>query len=340
MTAKKKSRNAKSRAVSLPGENALPKETPAAALPAEEETSVPARKERSFDFVNRRRWWYLLSLLVIIPGLFALGFKGLNLGIDFEGGSLIHVRFQNAVDTAEVRQALNEFGLEKAPVIQSTGENEFILRTEELSEERNGQLLAFLQQKLGSLSILRNEKVGAVIGGELTRKAAYSLIIAAILILLYITFRFEFRSGVAAVLALIHDALVVLGVFAIFQIEVDSSFIAAILTILGYSINDTIVIFDRIRENRKNYPRMDMAELVNRSINQTLARSINTVLTVIFCLVAILIFGGQTTKIFALAMLIGVISGAYSSIFVASPLWVDFLRWQKGKRKAFAGARG
>lgn len=340
MTAKKKSRSGKGGTPGLPTGEFVQKGAPAEVSPAGEESAAAARKERVLDFVNPRRWWYLLSLLIIIPGLIALGFKGLNLGIDFQGGSLLQVHFERAVDTAQVRQALDEFGLEKAPVIQSTGEGEFLLRTEELSDERSDQLIAFLQQRLGNLSILRHEKVGAVIGEELTQKAAYSLVIAAVLILLYITFRFEFRSGVAAVLALVHDVLVVIGVFAIFQIEVDSSFIAAILTILGYSINDTIVVFDRIRENRKNYPRMDIVELVNRSITQTLTRSINTVLTVIFCLVAILIFGGQTTRVFALAMLIGVVSGAYSSIFVASPLWVDFLRWQKGKRKAFAGARG
>lgn len=315
-----------------------------AAKAAGETTSPPtaASQERFFDFVGRRKIWYLISLLLLIPGLISLALQGLNLGIDFTGGNLMQLKFASpAVEITQVRQALEEIGLEKAPVIQTTADGEFLIRTEELTEERSDQLLNNLQQRLGGLEVLRNEKVGAVFGGELRRNALLALGIAALLMLVYITFRFEFRFGLAAVIALLHDALVVVGVFSLLRLEVDVSFVAAILTILGYSINDTIVIFDRIRENRRNYPKMELVEMVNRSITQTLTRSINTALTVVFCLVALLAFGGSTTKIFVLAMLIGVISGCYSSIFNASPLWVDLMGigGKKGGRRAFAGAR-
>ncbi|MDH7479176.1 MAG: protein translocase subunit SecF [Syntrophomonadaceae bacterium] len=316
----------------------------AAANTVVETTSPPTTGEpgRIIDFIGRRKIWYLISLLIVIPGLISLALQGLNLGIDFSGGNLMQLKFNNpAVEIVQVRQALGEFGLEKAPVIQTTADGEFLIRTEELTEERSEQLLNTLQQQLGGLEVLRNEKVGAVFGSELRRNALLALGIAALLMLVYITFRFEFRFGLAAVIALLHDALVVVGVFSLLRLEVDVSFVAAILTILGYSINDTIVIFDRIRENRKNYPKMDLVEMVNRSITQTLTRSINTVLTVVFCLVALLAFGGSTTRIFVLAMLIGVVSGCYSSICNASPLWVDFtgIGGKKGGRRAFAGAR-
>lgn len=288
--------------------------------------------KRFIDFAGRRKIWYLISLLIIIPGIISLAVQGLNLGIDFQGGSLLHIRVSDAsIDTAQVRSAVKDFGLEKEPGIQSTETQEFLIRTEELSQEQVDGLVASLQDKLGALEVLRHENVGAIIGKELTYKALYSLGIAALLILLYITVRFEFRYGLAALAALVHDGLIVTGIFSLLQIEVGASFVAAILTILGYSINDTIVIFDRIRENRKNYPKWKLDYLVNISITQTLARSINTVLTVIFCLVALLVFGGTTIKVFTLALLIGMLAGGYSSICVASPLWMD-LTWMSKAR--------
>ncbi len=290
-----------------------------------------------FDFAGRRKIWYLISLIFIIPGIISLAAQGLNLGIDFSGGSLLHIKAANpAIDSAQVLTAVESFGLEKAPMVQASDDQEFIIRTEELSQEKVDALVASLQAKIGDIQVLRHENVGAVFGKELARNAFMALGIASLLMLLYITVRFEFRFGLAAILALLHDVLVVVGIFSIFQIEVDGSFVAAILTILGYSINDTIVIFDRVRENKRNYPRWDLLHLVNQSTNQTLARSINTVLTVIFCLVALLVFGGSTIKIFTLALLIGVSFGCYSSIFVASPLWIEFEQMARGKGRRLA----
>ncbi|QGP90770.1 Protein translocase subunit SecF [Neomoorella glycerini] len=279
----------------------------------------------NFDFVGRRKWWYALSLLIIIPGLIAMALHRpvLNFGIDFTGGNIIQVQFQQPVTAGQVREVLGGLDLGNSS-IQAAGNNEFLIRTTELNEEQTDQVIGALRDKLGQLDLKRNEKVGATIGRELTIKGIEAMAIAWVLMIIYITIRFEFLSGLAAILALIHDVLVTIGFFAIFRWEVDSTFVAAILTIIGYSINDTIVIFDRIRENLRLRKKETIEELVNRSINQSLTRSINTVLTVIIALLALMLLGGETTRTFALAMLIGTISGAYSSIFTASPLWIDF----------------
>lgn len=277
-----------------------------------------------FNFIKHRKKWYIISLLVILPGLVSLMLQGLNLGIDFTGGNLVEVRTEPDIKIERVRQVVEELGYGAARNIQKSGTSDYLIRTKELTEDESATLISTLEEKLGKVVLLRNERVGPVIGRELTTKAILALLIASALMLLYITFRFEFRQGVAAVVALLHDSLIVLGIFSILQIEVDSAFVAAILTIIGYSINDTIIIFDRIRENMKTRKKGESLEdLVNYSLWQTLARSINTVLTVVFVLVSLYFLGGTTIKTFVLAMLIGVISGAYSSIFNASPVWVD-----------------
>ncbi|MGQ9512926.1 protein translocase subunit SecF [Thermodesulfitimonas sp.] len=288
-------------------------------------------------FIRLRFIWYALSLLVILPGIISLATRGLNLGIDFTGGSLLDVKFTRVVETREVRQVLADFGLEKS-LIQKSGPNTFIIRTRALDETESGKVVAALNSRLGGMTLLRNEKVGPVIGKELTQKAILAVLIASVLMLIYIAIRFEFKQGVAAVAALLHDALVVLGVFSLFQIEVDSSFIAAVLTILGYSINDTIIIFDRIRENikTKRVPG-PLEDVINVSIWQTMARSINTVLAVLFVLVALYLFGGSTIKNFVLALIVGVSSGCYSSICNASPLWYDLRRLGKEKKAPSGG---
>lgn len=289
-------------------------------------------------FIRLRFIWYALSLLVILPGLISLATRGLNLGIDFTGGSLLDVKFARAVETREVRQVLADFGLEKS-LIQKSGPSSFIIRTRALDENESGKVVAALDSRLGGMTLLRNEKVGPVIGKELTQKAILAVLIASVLMLVYIAIRFEFKQGVAAVAALLHDALVVLGVFSLFQIEVDSSFIAAVLTILGYSINDTIIIFDRIRENIKTKRVTGpLEDVINVSIWQTMARSINTVLAVLFVLVALYLFGGSTIKNFVLALIVGVSSGCYSSICNASPLWYD-LRCLGKEKKAPSGGK-
>lgn len=285
-----------------------------------------------FHFVKHRKIWYVISLLVILPGLFSLITRGLNLGIDFTGGNMIELKMSPSVTTEQVREAVDQLGYGSSR-IQQSGNDTYLIRTKELQEEESAKFISNLQAKLQDVQLLRNERVGPVIGRELTMNAILALLIASVLMLIYITFRFEFRQGAAAILALLHDVLVVIGVFSLFQIEVDSTFVAAILTIIGYSINDTIVIFDRIRENMKARKKGESLEdLVNISLWQTLARSINTVLTVVFVLLALYFLGGTTVKTFILAMLIGVSSGAYSSIFNASPIWVDLKLMEKAKR--------
>ncbi len=291
------------------------------------------------NIIGRRKIWFAISLLIIIPGIISMLYKWVdrgspfNLGIDFTGGDLINITFKSDVTVARVRDALREVNLEKSG-IQMSGSKSMILRTPVLDDKRQADLLSTLTKKFGPYERdkLRIDKVGPVIGKELTTKALLALLIASVLMIIYITVRFELKFGIAAIIALLHDVFVVMGIFSIFWWEVDSAFVAAILTIIGYSINDTIVIFDRIRENLKKRKKgEDLETLVNNSILQTMTRSINTVLTVIMVLVALLIFGGSTIRFFTLAMLIGVISGAYSSIFNASPLWIVFKNLEKGR---------
>ncbi|MGI6550248.1 MAG: protein translocase subunit SecF [Syntrophomonadales bacterium] len=270
-----------------------------------------------------RKYTYILSLLLILPGLVSLFVQGLNLGVDFTGGSLIHVRFENRVEMAQLRTVLGQHDIDKGVPVQSAGDNEFIIRTPILSEQQSGQLIQGFRDQVGELKVLRIDEVGAVIGKELTNKALMAIGIACVLMLIYITIRFEFKFGVGAVLALLQNVLIVVGLFSLFQWEVDSTFIAAILTILGYSINDTIVVFDRIRENLKLRRKESYDVIVDKSVLQTMNRSINTVLTVVFCLGALLVLGGATLKYFVIAMMIGIVIGCFSSIFIASPIWYD-----------------
>lgn len=283
-------------------------------------------------FVKLRRIWYAISLAVILPGLISLMVRGLNLGIDFTGGNILEVRFEQEVPVEKVREAVAAQGLEASRGIQKSGNFTYLIRTRHLAQEEQDKLMNALAG-LGKYQVLRNEAVGPTIGRELTQKALLALFITSVLMVIYITVRFEFKQAIAAIIALLHDALVVTGIFSLFRLEVDSAFVAALLTILGYSINDTIVIFDRIRENMLSRKKGESLEdLVNASIWQTLTRSINTVLTVVFVLVALYFLGGSTIRNFVLAILIGVISGAYSSICNASPLWVDFKLWERRGR--------
>ena len=292
----------------------------------------------SFEIVKRRKIWYILSLFIIIPGIISLLMQGLNLGIDFTGGNLMQIKFTQDVSSTEVREVFSQH-VEEGFSVQETEDKNYFVRTAVMSEEQNKALIADLSSKLGDNEVLRNEHVGPVIGKELTLNALYALAIAAVLMVIYITFRFEFKFAIAAIIALLHDVFVILGAFSILQLEVDSSFVAAVLTIVGYSINDTIVIFDRIRENMTITRKIEnITKLVNESLMQTLARSINTVLTTLFPLVALILFGGVTIKTFALALLIGIVSGCYSSIFIASSLWVDLRDVYTQKRMTKARA--
>lgn len=295
-----------------------------------------------FDIIGKRKIWYAISSLLIIASLFFMVTRGFNMGIDFTGGTIMDLRFEKAVNINDVRAVLNEYDLSNS-TIQLSGESSsstesenVMIRTVDLEEQERKEVMAALTDKLGSYQVLREEKVGATMGTELIMNAIYATIISWLLIIAYVSYRFEFKFGISAVLGLAHNVIIVLGAFALTQRQIDSSFVAALLTIIGYSINDTIVIFDRIRENLKLHFRKngDIVELVNTSIYQTMIRSIYTVSTVLFATFALYFFGGDTTKDFAFALLIGFFCGAYTSIFIASPLWVTFRRYSDKKRLA------
>lgn len=300
-----------------------------------------------FDISGHRTWWFLLSSIIIIAGIVCMVVRGFNFGIDFTGGTIIDLKFDQPVTIADVRTSLGKYGLDGSTIQLSgaqsdvTASEDVMIRTTDLEEDQRKEIMATLKDDVGSYTVLREEKVGATIGGELITNAVEALLISWVLIIAYVAYRFEWKFGVAAVLALVHDILIVLGVFALTQRQIDSSFIAALLTIVGYSINDTIVIFDRIRENLKLHFRRggDIDVLVNTSIYQTLTRSLYTVFTVMFTTLALYFFGGETTKDFAFALLVGFGCGCYSSIFIASPLWVTFRSWAEKKHAASAAAK-
>lgn len=277
------------------------------------------------DIVNHINKWLGISAVVVMLAVAGLLFKGINFGIDFSGGNLYQFKFEKNVSLTEVNDYFDEISEEfpqldsNSRKVQVSGENTVILRTSEMNEDKSNEFLEKVQT-LGKYDLQKSDKVGATIGEELKLSALYALIIGGILIVLYITLRFEFKFAVAAIGALFHDVIISVGGIALLGYEVNTPFIAAVLTILGYSINDTIVVFDRIRETlkRKNSP--EFGESINISINQVMTRSINTSLTTFLAVIAILIFGGDSLKTFITTLLIGVVAGTYSSIFVASPL--------------------
>jgi preprotein translocase subunit SecF len=297
------------------------------------------------DIVGKRYWFFGLSLLVIIPGMLALAFWGLPLAIDFTGGSLLEARFEagHQPEPAQVVALYDELNVGD-PVVQSAGETDIIVRSRAITTSQKDQLLAAMQARFGgSVTELRFESVGASVGAEVARRAAGAVGLAALGILLYITYAFRgvphsFRLGVAAIVAMFHDVAVVFGIEAMLGHflgwEADSLFLTALLTVIGFSVHDTIVVFDRIRENQRLYRGLDYSTLVNHSIVQTLDRSINTQLTVMLTLLALLLFGGVTTRHFVTILLVGVFSGTYSSIFNAAQILVV---WENQEWRSWFG---
>ena len=286
--------------------------------------------EPKFHIIQKRKIWYIISAAIILPGLISLFIQGLNLGIDFTGGNIFEVRIDKA-DISEVREVIRGQGLTER-YVQESGGKVFLIRTESLDEQQTDALLKAFEEKFGSIEVLRIDKIGPVISVELIQKAVMSLVIASVLIVIYVSIRFEFTKGVAAIIALLHDMIVVLGIASILQLEVNTAFVAAMLTIIGYSINDTIVIFDRVRENMSIKKGMRLADIINLSLWETMARSINTTLTVLFVLIPMYLFGGVTLRDFVLTLIIGVLIGAYSSIFHAAPVWYDMIGDRRKKR--------
>lgn len=267
--------------------------------------------------------FFILSILIILPGIYFLITSGLKLGIDFTGGALLEYQFKENVDAEKLK------GL---GVVTQSGENTFIIRAAPKEHQELEVLKEKLVKEVGEFQVLREENIGPVIGEELKVKSLIALGLACLVIVVFITFAFRkvpepassLRFGVAAIVALIHDVLVVVGVFAILgkflAVEIDTLFVTALLTIVGFSVHDTIVVFDRIRENLPKHLSKNFSEVADISISQTLVRSVNTSLTVIFVLTALLLFGGESIRWFIVALLVGVISGTYSSIFNATAL--------------------
>lgn len=239
------------------------------------------------------------------------------------------------VSMEDLRGVVNDYVSHTPSIQYDQTNNAYIIRTDITEKEDVDTMLDAISAQIGPFVIDRNEVIGPTIGQELTQKAILALAIASVLMLIYITVRFQFYFGIASIITLIHDALIVLAVFSIFQLEISSSFVAAILTVIGYSINATIIVFDRVRENRPNYKKEDLDMLMDHSISQTFARCVNTTLTVLMTLFALLIFGGDTTKIFVLAMIVGTLAGLYSSICLSGSLYHDlFLHLGGRKNKA------
>jgi preprotein translocase subunit SecF len=297
------------------------------------------KPDTNFDFVGKRRMAAIFSLLLILIGIGSLVAQGgPSYGIDFAGGTLVQVKFVEETKANDIKKALESLNL-RGMTVQSFGDetNEFLLRAQNASEvvEGSGKLESMGDQ-IGSalvesygkekLEIRRVEMVGPQVGKDLRMKGLLAILYAMGGILLYVTWRFEFRFAVGAILALVHDVLITLGVFSLFGKEIDLPIIAAFLAIIGYSLNDTIIVYDRIRENTGKHLKEGFTAVVNRSINETLSRTILTSGTTLLVVLALFIFGGGVIHNFAFALLVGIIIGTYSSIFVASPLlifWED-----------------
>ena len=291
-----------------------------------------------FSIVKRYKIFFAITITFLIIGIGSMLFKGFNLGIDFTGGSIMDLEFKNPVTVSQVREVLKEKDLGNAIIqLESSDSNAksskgVLIRTGVISDEQRQQVMTDLKSKVGDFAIQRVENVGATVGGELIQQAVMAIVLSWFLMIAYITIRFEFRFALAAIVALIIDVMVTLSYFSLFHMELDSSFVAALLTVVGYSVNGTIVIFDRIRENLKIHRRSEsMTEMVDNSIWQTMGRSIYTVGTSLFAVVAIFIWGGETIRNFSFAMLVGFSSGAYTSTFLAGPLWMMLRKLKPGR---------
>ncbi|MFL0267869.1 protein translocase subunit SecF [Candidatus Clostridium radicumherbarum] len=290
--------------------------------------------------IIEKTWlWFTISIVIIVIGLGGLAVRGLDFGIDFKGGTIIRVNMEKDFTKSDVDAIIQKYD-KQALTNKSTPEGSTAPELEIKSNSLTGEQIANMfsdikdKYKLKDSDLISQDNVGASIGNELKQKAGLALIIATIAMLIYIGIRFEFNFGVAAIISLVHDVLITLGVYALFKVPVDSAFIAAMLTVIGYSINDTIVVFDRIRENQKYMKKNDFTALANASITQTMTRSINTVLTVLITITAVYIFV-PSVRNFAFPLIIGIASGCYSSIFIASPLWVLL---KKRKKRALASS--
>lgn len=299
------------------------------------------------NYMKHAKGLVIFSIALMLASLIALAAFGLNGGIDFTGGDSFDIQFESSLTSAQVLEIATRStgGDVRVQQAQTKGaeENldasEFLVRTPTLTAGARSQLLTDLEA-LGEFKVLGEENVSASVSRELTEQAALAILIAAVLQVLYIWMRFEFRFGVAAVAALIHDLVITLGLVAVLQVQINAAFVAAILTVLGYSINDTIIVFDRIRENLERRKKGEtLPDLTTRSIQETILRSLYTSGTTLLVLGALLFFGGDSTKDMAATLFIGIAAGTYSSITVASAIWLQWRTWDDAKKKAAPPAR-
>lgn len=278
----------------------------------------------NINFMKYRRFALFGSTLLVLLSIVLLLTRGLNFGIDFTGGMLLQLEFDSPVSVAEVRGSLDKIGF-GGSVIQAYSEKGVLIRLKTDQESDQKKIVSSLRETLGKdVKVLRTEVVGPVAGSQLRKSAILATSLALLAMLAYITFRFQFRFAVGGVVALVHDVIVTLGIFSITYHEVSMPFIAGMLTLVGYSINDTIVVFDRVRENFKNLKQWGIVDLFNNSVNQVLSRTINTSLTTLFPVITLFLWGGEAISDFSMALLVGIIVGTYSSVYIAGATVVEW----------------
>ena len=290
---------------------------------------------KNFSIVKNWKIFFAITIIGLMIGYGSMIFRGFNLGIDFTGGSIMDLKFEKAVQVAQVREVLGKHNLGGA-IIQlesndssATSSQGVLIRTPVIADNDRTAVMQDMEKALGKFDIRRVENVGATIGGELIQQAAIAIFLSWVLMIIYITIRFQLNFALAAIIALIIDVSVTLSWFSLLQLEIDSTFVAALLTVVGYSVNGTIVIFDRIRENLKVPRRSEtVTDMIDNSIKSTLTRTVYTTITTLFAIVAIFLFGGETIHNFSFAMLVGCCSGAYTSILLAGTIWL-FLQHKK-----------
>jgi len=282
--------------------------------------------DTSINFLSKTKIFISLSLIFLIASIFLLLSRGLNFGIDFNGGTLIEVqKISGNADVSEMRSRLGQLDLGNIQLQEFGKKTDLLIRVEQLSEEEGVQqvIINEISEVVeNDYKIRRIEVVGPKVSAELIKKGIIAVITAVISVLIYIWFRFEWQFGVGAIFALVHDIIITIGVFSLLQLEFNLSIIAALLTIVGYSLNDTVVIYDRIREELRKYKKMPIVELINQALNLTLSRTLMTSITTLLALISLYLFGGEVIKGFTFAMIWGVLIGTYSSIFIASPILI------------------
>ncbi len=304
-------------------------------------------KKTNIDFLGKRKMWYVISSIMVLLGMFSVFVKGISYGIDFRGGTELVLTFQQSIDIGDIRTALTKVGLGNSEIKYYGTESSVLIRT---SEQEEGTAISDKIKSVMATSfpgkkfeVAKEDKIGPKIGKELRRDALYAVIWSFLAILAYVAIRFKFAYGLGAVIALVHDVFTTFGFLSILNgvvpglnLEISQEIIAAFLTLIGVSVNDTVVIFDRIRENLKIYRSLPLEEVMNKSLNDTLSRTIITSATIFLVLIVLLIFGGEVNRGFAFTMAFGIVTGTYSSIYVASAFVLDWTRYRSRVRATAA----